>query len=79
MTRVRTARVARGASWMRDRESPGWSERKYQRLVGKVATHLPEKLRRCWSLYSALPNLGIDVFPEQMDFFQILPAGPANA
>ena len=40
--------------------------------------HLPEKLRRCWRFYSALPNLGIDVFPDQMDFFQLLPGGPGK-
>ena len=43
-----------------------------------AATHLPEKLRRCWRFYSALPNLGIDVFPDQMDFFQLLPGGPGK-
>ncbi len=70
--------VARGAGWMRDQESPVWSERMYQRLVAGIATHLPDRLRRCWSSYSALPNLGIDVFPEQIDFFQILPRGPGK-
>ena len=40
--------------------------------------HLPEAERRCWRFYSALPNLGIDVFPDQMDFFQLLPAGPGK-
>jgi phenylpropionate dioxygenase-like ring-hydroxylating dioxygenase large terminal subunit len=70
--------VARGVSWLREQESSRWSERLYQRLVGGIATHLPEKQRRSWRFYSALPNLGIDVFPEQMDFFQVLPAGPGK-
>jgi phenylpropionate dioxygenase-like ring-hydroxylating dioxygenase large terminal subunit len=70
--------VARGVSWLREQESSQWSERMYQRLVGGIATHLPEKLRRGWRFYSALPNLGIDVFPEQMDFFQVLPSGPGK-
>ena len=73
-----TRGVARGVSWMRDRESSRWSERAYQRMVGKVVTHLPEKERGCWRFYSALPNLGIDVFPDQMDFFQLLPDGPGR-
>jgi phenylpropionate dioxygenase-like ring-hydroxylating dioxygenase large terminal subunit len=72
------ATVARGVSWLREQESSRWSERLYQRHVGKVATHLPENLRRAWRFYSALPNLGIDVFPEQMDFFQVLPLGPGR-
>ncbi len=39
---------------------------------------LPEGHRRRWSFYSMLPNLGIDVFPDQMDFFQVLPRGPGK-
>jgi phenylpropionate dioxygenase-like ring-hydroxylating dioxygenase large terminal subunit len=70
--------IARGASWLREQESSRWSERMYQRLVGKIATHLPEDQRGCWRFYSALPNLGIDVFPEQLDFFQVLPGGPGK-
>jgi phenylpropionate dioxygenase-like ring-hydroxylating dioxygenase large terminal subunit len=70
--------VARGISWLRKQESPRWAEGLYQRMIGRVATHLPEDQRRCWRFYSALPNLGIDVFPEQMDFFQVLPSGPGK-
>jgi len=70
--------VARGISWLREQPSSVWSERMYQRLVGDIVTHLPEAQRRSWRFYSALPNLGIDVFPEQMDFFQVLPAGPGK-
>ncbi len=70
--------IARGVSWLRDQESSRWSERMYQRLVRRAVTHLPDKLRSCWRFYSALPNLGIDVFPEQMDFFQVLPRGPGR-
>jgi phenylpropionate dioxygenase-like ring-hydroxylating dioxygenase large terminal subunit len=70
--------VARGVSWMRDQPSSRWSERLYQKLVAGAVTHLPESLRRCWRFYSALPNLGIDVFPDQMDFFQLLPGGPGK-
>jgi len=70
--------VARGLSWLRETRSSRWSEGLYQSLIGRAAAHLPEELRRCWRFYSALPNLGIDVFPDQMDFFQVLPAGPGK-
>ena len=70
--------VARGTSWLREKESPRWSEGLYQRLIGSVTAHLPEDQRRCWRFYSALPNLGIDVYPERMDFFQVLPDGPGR-
>ena len=64
---------------MRQTPSSRWSERIYQRYVGELATHLPEPNRRSWRFYSCLPNLGIDILPEQMDFFQVLPRGPGKA
>jgi phenylpropionate dioxygenase-like ring-hydroxylating dioxygenase large terminal subunit len=70
--------VARGVGWLREQRSPKWSEGRYQDMVGSVTTHLPEPNRRCWRFYSMLPNLGIDVFPDQMDFFQVLPRGPGK-
>jgi phenylpropionate dioxygenase-like ring-hydroxylating dioxygenase large terminal subunit len=70
--------VARGISWLRDRPSSRWSERMYQQLIVQVTDDLPESHRRRWSFYSMLPNLGIDVFPDQMDFFQVLPRGPGK-
>jgi phenylpropionate dioxygenase-like ring-hydroxylating dioxygenase large terminal subunit len=70
--------VARGISWLRERESSHWSERMYQRMVEDVSQDLPPAHRKRWSFYSMLPNLGIDVFPDQMDFFQVLPRGPGK-
>jgi phenylpropionate dioxygenase-like ring-hydroxylating dioxygenase large terminal subunit len=71
--------IARGISWMRQTPSPRWSERIYQRQVAQLTAHLPEPNRRSWRFYSCLPNLGIDVFPEQIDFFQVLPVAPGKA
>jgi phenylpropionate dioxygenase-like ring-hydroxylating dioxygenase large terminal subunit len=70
--------VARGISWLRERPSSKWSERMYQQLIGQITDHLPETHRKRWSFYSMLPNLGIDVYPDQMDFFQVLPRGPGK-
>jgi phenylpropionate dioxygenase-like ring-hydroxylating dioxygenase large terminal subunit len=70
--------VARGTSWLREQPSTVWSERSYQKLIGSAVTHLPEANRRCWRFYSMLPNLGLDVYPDQMDFFQVLPNGPGK-
>ena len=60
------------------RPSTNWSERNYQEMVGTVNADLPEANKRSWRFYSMLPNLGIDVFPDQMDFFQVLPNGPGK-
>jgi phenylpropionate dioxygenase-like ring-hydroxylating dioxygenase large terminal subunit len=70
--------IARGTSWLKEQPSPRWSERMYHALVGPTIKHLPDTHRRCWRFYSALPNLGIDVYPELMDFFQVLPRGPGK-
>ena len=70
--------IARGHSWLRERPSPRWSERLYQSLIDKVAADLPESNRKRWTFYSMIPNLGVDVFPDQMDFFQVLPRGPGK-
>lgn len=68
--------IARGFSWMREAASSRWSERMYQKYVGAVtAPYLPEPNRRSWRFYSFLPNIGIDIQPEQVNFFQILPLG----
>jgi len=72
--------IARGISWMREAPSSRWSERTYQKYVGAVtAPHLPEPQRRRRRFHSSLPNPGIDIMPEQMDFFQVLPRGPGKA
>ncbi len=71
--------IARGFSWMREAPSSRWSERIYQKHVAAVtAPHLPESERGSWRFYSCLPNLGLDIMPEQMDFFQVLPRGPGK-
>ena len=46
--------------------------------MARTPIDLPDPLRRSWRFYSALPNLGIDLYPEQVDFFQILPRGPGK-
>ena len=70
--------VASGISWLREHPSPKWSEWRYQAMVEGLTQHLPPENRRCWRFYSMLPNLGIDVYPDQMDFFQVLPRGPGK-
>jgi len=50
--------IARGVSWLRKQESTRWAEGLYQRLIGQVATHLPEDQRRCWRFYSAIAESG---------------------
>ncbi|MCX8501154.1 MAG: RHO alpha subunit C-terminal catalytic domain-containing protein, partial [Alphaproteobacteria bacterium] len=65
-----------GTSTFREELSSVWGERIYQANIGKYATHLSETNRRSWRFISMLPNMGIDIYPDQVDFFQIIPLGP---
>jgi len=65
--------VAYSRSVLRDRPSSNWAERLYQKLAPEVLSDLPEDVRRTWLFFSMVPNLGIDIYPDSMDVFQILP------
>jgi phenylpropionate dioxygenase-like ring-hydroxylating dioxygenase large terminal subunit len=70
--------VCRALGRLRDKDSSNWSERHYQRLRPPAA-HLNEKLANSWRYYSLLPNLSFDVYPEMMDYFQVIPLSPERA
>ena len=56
-----------------EKDSANPSERAYQRLLPSV-DHLPESHRRKWLYYKLFPNVAFDVYPDQVDFMQFLPA-----
>jgi phenylpropionate dioxygenase-like ring-hydroxylating dioxygenase large terminal subunit len=53
----------------------GWSERLYCALLPEQA-HLPPERRRLWAYYLLWPNIAFDVYPDQVDFMQMLPISP---
>jgi phenylpropionate dioxygenase-like ring-hydroxylating dioxygenase large terminal subunit len=55
-----------------DKESANPSERAYQRLLPRVE-HLPESHQRKWLYYKLFPNVAFDIYPDQVDFMQVLP------
>ncbi len=55
----------------------GWSERLYCRLLPEQ-DHLPPGRRRLWSYYMLWPNIGFDVYPDQIDFMQMIPLSPTE-
>jgi phenylpropionate dioxygenase-like ring-hydroxylating dioxygenase large terminal subunit len=70
--------VSFSKSVIRERESPVWSERAYQRLAPRAFDFMPEDARATW-VFGFMPvNIGFDVFPDSMDIFQILPKGPTK-
>jgi phenylpropionate dioxygenase-like ring-hydroxylating dioxygenase large terminal subunit len=70
--------ASRGGGPLRDRVSTNWSERHYQKLLPDVA-HLPGERKRSWLYYSIFPNLAFDIYPDLVDYFQILPEAPGKS
>jgi phenylpropionate dioxygenase-like ring-hydroxylating dioxygenase large terminal subunit len=70
---MRDSGVGRGGFRLRPRRSAEPDEARYQELSARSAGHLPPALRQYWDQYSMLPNLGLDLYPECVDFFQVLP------
>ena len=55
-----------------EKASSNRSERAYQRLLPRVH-HLPESHQRKWLYYKLFPNVAFDIYPDQVDFMQLLP------
>ncbi len=73
---VQDSGVASTVSHFKDKPSPVWTERLYQERIRKAATHLPADRRDAWAFYTMMPNIGLDLYPDSVDFFQLLPIGP---
>ena len=57
---------------LRDTPSPQLSERLYQAVLPK-ALHLPDAHQRLWTYFKLWPNVAFDIYPDQVDFMQMLP------
>jgi phenylpropionate dioxygenase-like ring-hydroxylating dioxygenase large terminal subunit/AcrR family transcriptional regulator len=66
---------ARSYSELQDKASTNWAERSYQRLLPEVG-HLPESLRSAWIYYGFNPGFGMQLTPDLVDCYQVLPLGP---
>jgi len=60
-----------------DRGGGSWSVRAYRRLL-PPAEYLPESMRRRWNYFLLWPNLAFDLYPDQVDFMQMIPLGPRS-
>ena len=65
--------VAYSRSVLKDNPSPNWAERQYQSLAKDALTELPDDVRKTWLFFSLAPNIGLDIYPDSFDIFQILP------
>ncbi len=56
----------------------GWSTRAYRSLL-PAYDHLPAPLEGSWRYYVLFPSLALDVYPDQLDFFQVIPVAPGQS
>jgi phenylpropionate dioxygenase-like ring-hydroxylating dioxygenase large terminal subunit/DNA-binding transcriptional regulator YbjK len=66
--------VIRLSHEMKDDVRRNWSARLYRKLLPQY-DHLPPPMRNRWTYYAMFPNTFFDLFPEKMDFFQMIPVG----
>lgn len=68
--------VSVGEFDLRDKLSKVSTERAYQEQMQHAQHRVPEELRWKWVQFGLSPNLGIDLYPEMLDTFQLIPLGP---
>jgi phenylpropionate dioxygenase-like ring-hydroxylating dioxygenase large terminal subunit len=63
--------------YLRDIPSSQLSERMYQALLPK-SSHLPEERQKLWTYFKLWPNIAFDIYPDQIDFMQMIPISPTE-
>jgi phenylpropionate dioxygenase-like ring-hydroxylating dioxygenase large terminal subunit len=69
--------VDKMSGYLRDVPSSQLSERTYQSLLPRVA-HLPEDRQKLWTYFKLWPNVAFDIYPDQVDFMQMIPVSPTE-
>jgi carnitine monooxygenase subunit len=62
---------------LRDTHSSRLSERMYQTVLPR-SPHLPENRQRLWTYFKLWPNVAFDIYPDQVDFMQMIPISPTE-
>jgi phenylpropionate dioxygenase-like ring-hydroxylating dioxygenase large terminal subunit len=63
--------------YLRDIPSSQRSERMYQTILPRSA-HLPDERQRLWIYFKLWPNIAFDIYPDQIDFMQMIPISPTE-
>jgi phenylpropionate dioxygenase-like ring-hydroxylating dioxygenase large terminal subunit len=63
--------------YLRDVPSSQLSERLYQSLLPE-SPYLPEERQRLWVYFKLWPNVAFDIYPDQIDFMQMIPISPTE-
>jgi phenylpropionate dioxygenase-like ring-hydroxylating dioxygenase large terminal subunit/AcrR family transcriptional regulator len=59
---------------MREQPLKSWSAERYAAFLPTIE-HLPQDMRRRWTYFGLFPNVFLDIYPEWLDFFQVVPIG----
>jgi phenylpropionate dioxygenase-like ring-hydroxylating dioxygenase large terminal subunit len=62
---------------LRDVPSSQLSERLYQQILPN-SPHLPDERQRLWTYFKLWPNVAFDIYPDQIDFMQMIPISPTE-
>jgi phenylpropionate dioxygenase-like ring-hydroxylating dioxygenase large terminal subunit len=62
---------------LRDIPSAQLSERLYQTLL-PPSPYLPDERQRLWTYFKLWPNVAFDIYPDQIDFMQMIPVSPTE-
>jgi carnitine monooxygenase subunit len=62
---------------LRDIPSPQRSERMYQAVLPR-SPGLAEERQRLWTYFKLWPNIAFDIYPDQIDFMQMIPISPTE-
>ena len=68
-----TSGVSYGVFTMKDKPSKIDVERRYQAMFHHGNQRVPDEVKGKWIQFGWSPNLGIDLYPEMVDFFQLIP------
>jgi phenylpropionate dioxygenase-like ring-hydroxylating dioxygenase large terminal subunit len=63
--------------YLRDTPSSQRSERMYQSVL-PASPHLPDSRQRLWTYFKLWPNVAFDIYPDQIDFMQMIPVSPTE-
>ena len=63
--------------YLRDVASSQRSERMYQAVLPR-APHLSDERQRLWIYFKLWPNIAFDIYPDQIDFMQMIPISPSE-
>lgn len=63
---------------MREKPLRSWSAERYAAFLPKME-YLPQDMQRRWTYLGLFPNVFFDIYPEWLDFFQVIPLGPGRS